>query len=66
VGRLRVGLPDLWYKLDRGYRDYSKGGPMWIPDGADGERVFRSDNPNFAFSYSRSLWTDVIGPYHGL
>ena len=66
VGRLRIGVPDLWYKLDRGYRDYSKGGPMWIPDGADGERVFRSDNPNFAFSYSRSLWTDVIAPYHGL
>jgi hypothetical protein len=66
AGRLRIGVPDLWYKVDRGYRDYSKGGPMWIPDGADGERVFRSDNPNFAFSYSRSLWTDVIGPYHGL
>jgi hypothetical protein len=66
VARMRVGVPDLWYKLDRGYRDYSKGGPMWIPDGADGESVFRSDNPNFALAYSRSLWADVIGPYHGL
>jgi hypothetical protein len=38
---------------------------MWIPDGADGETVFRSDNPSFAFAYSRSLWADIIGPYHG-
>jgi hypothetical protein len=66
VARLRIGVPDLWYKLDRGYRDYSKGGPMDIPDGADGGSVFRSDNPNFAFSYSRSLWRDVIAPAHGL
>jgi hypothetical protein len=66
VARMRVGVPDLWYKLDRGYRDYSKGGPMSIPDGADGGTVFRSDNPNFGFSYSRSLWRDVIAPYHGL
>lgn len=39
--RLRIGVPDLWYKLAHGYRDYSKGGPMWIPDGADDGSVFR-------------------------
>jgi hypothetical protein len=66
LARMKIGVPDLWYKLDHGYRDYSKGGPMWTPDGADDGNVFRSDNPNFAFGYSRSLWRDVIAPSHGL
>ena len=62
LARQRIGVPDLWYKLDHGYRDYSKGGPMSIPDGGN---IFRSDNPNFAFAYARSLWADVIRPYLG-
>jgi hypothetical protein len=62
VARLRVGVPDLWYKLDRGYRGYAKGSIQPIPGVSD--YVMRSDNPNFAFPFARSLWEDVVRPYH--
>jgi hypothetical protein len=64
VGRLRVGAPDLFYKLDRGYRGYAKGESQWVPD-SPAPAVFRADNPNFAVPFTRSLWEDVVAPFHG-
>jgi hypothetical protein len=57
LGRLAIGVPDLWYKLDHGYREYSHG---------KYSDTLRSDSPDFGFIYLRSLWDDVVKPYHGL
>lgn len=54
---IAVGAGDLWYKLERGYRNYSIGAYRGIQTIAD---------PGYAFGYIRSLWEDVIAPYHGL
>jgi hypothetical protein len=54
---IAVGAEDLWYKLEHGYRNYSIGayrGTQTIND------------PGYAFGYIRSLWDDVIAPYHGI
>jgi hypothetical protein len=64
AGRLAVGAPDLWYKLDHGYRGYAKGESQWVPDAPDPGDL-RSDNPNFAFGLNRSLWQDVVATYLG-
>jgi hypothetical protein len=55
---LAVGVPDLWYKLDHGYRSYSHG----EPEGMDRS----SDTSRFNYPYLRSLWDDVVKPYHRL
>ncbi len=57
VKRTNVGTTDLWYKLDHGYRDYEHGASAGI---------LRSDDPGFGFRYLRSLWNDVVRPYHRL
>jgi hypothetical protein len=64
VGRMAVGVPDLFYKLDQGYRGYAKGELQWVPD-APSPGVLRADNPNFAIPLARALWQDVVAPYHG-
>jgi hypothetical protein len=66
LARIRIGMTDLWYKLDRGYRGYAKGGAQWIPGALDDPYVYRSDNTFYGFPYNRSLWQDVLRPYHGL
>lgn len=53
--RLRVGIPDLWYKLDHGYSNYSKGHAQGVVRG--GERAY-------GIEFSRPLWEDVVLPYH--
>jgi hypothetical protein len=64
VGRLRVGGPDLFYKLDRGYRGYAKGESQYTP-GASSPAVFAADNSEYAIPFTRSLWEDVVAPFHG-
>ncbi len=56
LARLNVGIPDLWYKLDKGYISYSKG------KGADNPFSLRNDH--YDFKLTRSLWEDVVKPYH--
>lgn len=55
--RMSVGSEDLWYKLEHGYREYSKG---------QGHGIMRIDDPGFGFAYLRSMWDDVVAPYHGI
>jgi hypothetical protein len=55
--RLRVGNADLWYKMEKGYIDYYKG----MARGLCGLAYF---NDLMGFSYVRSLWEDVLLPYH--
>lgn len=56
AARLRIGNADLWYKIERGYHGYANGGSQGIFD------------MNYAntqgFPYIRSLWEDVLSPYH--
>jgi hypothetical protein len=67
IARLNIGVPDLWYKLDRGYRGYAKGAAQWIYGAPSSDPyVYKSDNPNYGFPYNRSLWYDVLKPYLGL
>ena len=56
AGRLRIGNTDLWYKLEKGYYSYANGSPQ----GAHGMDYAASQG----FSYIRSLWEDVLSPYH--
>jgi hypothetical protein len=63
--RLRIGVPDLWYKLGQGYRGYASGALQYIPD-APSDGVLRDDNANFSFPYSRTLWDQAMRPALGL
>jgi len=56
VTRQKIGNTDLWYKLDKGYIDYSSGQNRGLIGAA-----FREDH---GFEYVSSLWTDVLLPYH--
>lgn len=49
--RLRVGIPDLFYKADHGYRNYAKGHTQ-------------EDLDRKGFVFTRPLWDDVLKPYH--
>jgi hypothetical protein len=57
LDRMLVGIEDLWYKLAHGYREYSRG---------EYRGIIRIDNPGYGFVYLRSLWEDVVAPYHGV
>jgi hypothetical protein len=51
---LQVGIADLWYKIEHGYRNYAKGGvPQGTPSG-------------HGFVLTRPLWDTVLKPYHRL
>ena len=63
LARKRIGVRDLWYKLDHGYVGYANGHIMDVPSGG---YVFKSDDSDFAFPYARTLWFDVVAPYHGI
>lgn len=56
LARLNVGITDLFYKLEHGYKDYSKG--------RGSTNVFDIKKPYWSFSITRSLWEDVVKPYH--
>jgi len=51
-----VGVTDLFYKLQHGYINYSKG--------RGSRRASGLNQPNFDFVQTRSLWYDVVRPYH--
>lgn len=50
---LQVGIPDLWYKVAHGYRNYAKG-------------HVQGDLTDAGFAFTRPLWESVAKPYHGL
>lgn len=56
AARLRIGNSDLWYKMEKGYLDYDKGNNYGLKD--------INSEPMQAFRYVRSLWEDVLSPYH--
>jgi hypothetical protein len=56
VSRLEVGIPDLYYKLENGYIDYSKGKAS--------KNAFDITAPGRDFAIPKSLWEDVILPFH--
>ena len=56
LSRMNIGITDLFYKLDHGYLDYSKGHPETKP--------FTIDEPGWDFRLTSSLWQDVLKPYH--
>lgn len=66
LARMSIGIPDLWYKLDHGYRGYAKGEAQWVAGAIGDPYVFKSDNPEFAFPANRSLWEDVVRRFHGI
>jgi hypothetical protein len=49
---LRVGIPDFWYRVEHGYRNYAKGHVQGNLSG-DG------------FAFTRPLWESVLKPWHG-
>jgi hypothetical protein len=58
LARMQVGIPDLWYKIEHGYRNYSKGRAQ---GGVSGNAA-----SNHGFLFARPLWENVVKPYHGL
>jgi len=56
LARLNVGIPDLFYKLEHGYKNYSKG--------RGSQSVFDINKPYWSFAVTRSLWEDVLKPFH--
>jgi hypothetical protein len=56
VGKVKIGAADLWYKLDHGYHDYAHAMDYGVETYSD---------PAMGFPYLRSLWQDVLLPYHG-
>jgi hypothetical protein len=56
LSRMNVGITDLFYKLENGYIDYSKGKAS--------KTAFDKNAKGWNFAVNRSLWEDVIKPYH--
>ena len=55
---LEVGVTDLFYKLENGYINYAHG--------KAGKRAYDINIPHHDFAMTRSLWRDVVRPYHQL
>jgi hypothetical protein len=58
VARMTIGNTDLWYKAEMGYVGYAKGRAQTLID-------YPTSAGRFGFVYARSLWQDVLQPYHG-
>ncbi|MEO7098486.1 MAG: lyase [Luteolibacter sp.] len=58
AARMNIGDTDLWYKIEKGYIGYAKGASQGVMD--------QSFSTGWGFVYTRSLWEDVLKPYHGL
>jgi hypothetical protein len=56
LSKMNVGITDLFYKLDHGYIDYSKAHAS--------KNKFDKSAKGWNFEVQRSLWQDVIKPYH--
>ncbi|NLF30379.1 MAG: lyase [Planctomycetes bacterium] len=54
IARLKIGIPDLYYKMEHGYLDYSKGHASRRPSTMSG----------WDTDLMYSLWTDVVEPFH--
>jgi hypothetical protein len=54
--RMKVGVPDFFYKATQGYEDYSHG---------TDEGLFQC-GMSMDCPLNESLWTDVLAPAHGL
>lgn len=54
---LQVGIPDLWYRIEHGYRNYAK---------ARVQGGLSRDSDNHGFAFTRPLWETVLRPYHGI
>lgn len=48
---LNVGIPDFWYRVEHGYRNYAKGHVQGNLEGS-------------GFAFTRPLWEDVLKPWH--
>jgi hypothetical protein len=59
VALMNVGNTDLWYKAEKGYIGYAKGKAQATVD-------YPSYSASRGFVYNRSLWDDVLRPYHDL
>lgn len=53
-----VGITDLVYKLENGYRNYSKG------KGSKGISHMRQENRQWSYRTTIPLWTEVVRGYH--
>jgi hypothetical protein len=56
VARMEIGNADLWYKISKSYIDYYSGQGRGVVGTA-----FVNER---GFPYVRSLWEDVLQPYH--
>ena len=56
AARMIIGNADLWYKIQKGYIGYAKGKSQ----GFQGQNFIN----NRGFAYVRSLWEDVLLPFH--
>ncbi len=59
VALQNIGNTDMWYKAEMGYIGYAKGK-------SQGEMSAANSGGTYGFVYNRSLWDDVLKPYHGL
>ena len=59
VSLMNVGNTDLWYKAEKGYLGYAKGQAQATVD-------YPSYSASRGFVYNRSLWDDVLRPFHVL
>jgi hypothetical protein len=59
VTRMNIGNTDFWYKAEKGYIGYAKGQSQGLAD-------YATHAASYGFAYNRSLWDDVLKPYHGL
>lgn len=53
-----VGIADLTYKLENGYRNYSKG------KGSKGIADINQEDRSWSYRTTLPLWRDVLRPYH--
>ncbi len=50
---LQVGIPDFWYRVKHGYRNYAKG-------------KVQGTIEESGFEFTRPLWESVLKPWHGV
>lgn len=60
VGRLDIGITDMEYKLQQGYRGYAKGVGYPTP--------FTINEPHWSWSFQTTLplWFETVAEYHGV
>jgi hypothetical protein len=56
LARMQVGIPDLRYRIEHGYRNYAKGKV---------QRTLPPDSKGHSFAFTFPIWEKVVKPYHG-